>query len=317
MASRSTPGSPSKNPDLSDSQVLRILITGGSGLLGTGWAKAMRGNAEVILGIHRMKRVLADTQPVQIELDSSAKFLALLTEIRPAVVIHAAGSASVDECEISPSGAYRDNVQLAANVAKAARQASVALIHISTDHLFSGSQSWVKENSQTEPLNVYGATKLEAEQRVRAEHPEALIVRTNFFGWAPTGRRSISDWIIQGLRGGHTLDLFEDVFFTPVLIEELARSAHELLARGASGIVNLTGDERVSKYDFGIKLAEHFGLPAELICRSRLADAKLVAPRPLEMSLDNGYASGLLGRRLGNLDVFFSRLKAQEAEDDH
>jgi dTDP-4-dehydrorhamnose reductase len=146
----------------------------------------MRSNAEVILGIHRMKRVLAGTQPVKLELDSSAKFLALLKETRPAVVVHAAGSASVDECEINPSGAYRDNVQLAINVAKAAHQASVALIHISSDHLFSGSQSWIKENSQPGPLNVYGATKLEAEQRVRAEHPGALIVRTNFFGWAPS-----------------------------------------------------------------------------------------------------------------------------------
>ncbi len=315
MASRSTPGSSSKNPDFPGSQTPRILITGGSGLLGTGWAKAMRSNAEVILGIHRMKRVLAGTQPVKLELDSSAKFLALLKETRPAVVVHAAGSASVDECEINPSGAYRDNVQLAINVAKAAHQASVALIHISSDHLFSGSQSWIKENSQPGPLNVYGATKLEAEQRVRAEHPGALIVRTNFFGWAPTGRRSISDWIIQGLRAGHTFNLFEDVFFTPILIEALARSAHELLARGASGIVNLSGDERVSKYDFGIRLAEHFGLPTDLIYRSRLADAKLVAPRPLEMSMDNGYASRLLGRRLGSLDFFFSRLKVQEAEN--
>jgi dTDP-4-dehydrorhamnose reductase len=276
----------------------------------------MRGTTEVILGIHRMERLLAATQPIRFDLDSSAQFLALLKEMRPAVVVHAAGSASVDECEINPSGAYRDNVQLAINVARAARQASVALIHISTDHLFSGNQSWLKENSQPGPLNVYGATKLEAEQLVRAEHPGTLIVRTNFFGWAPAGRRSISDWIIQGLRTGHTLDLFEDVFFTPILIEELARSAHELLAKGASGIVNLSGDERVSKYDFGIRLAEHFGLRTDLIRRSTLARAKLVAPRPLEMSLDNGYASELLGRRLGKLDTFFSRLKAQEAEHD-
>ncbi len=159
-----------------------------------------------------------------------------------------------------------------------------------------------------------GRTKALAEEWVQAAHPKALIVRTNFFCWGHLQRQSFSDWLIYNLRDGKALTLFDDVYFTPILADTLALAAHELIEKGASGIFNLVGDDRLSKYEFALQLSKQFGLPAELIQRDQVAHAHLLALRPRDMSLDNNKARLILGRGLGTVSQFLSALHAQEIE---
>ncbi len=205
------------------------------------------------------------------------------------------------------------NAGLARNVAHATGALSIKLIHISTDHLFNGSKSRYAESDLPAPLNVYARTKLQAEQWVQQENPAALLVRTNFFGWGHRYRQSFSDWIIYSLRAGKPVTMFDDVYFTPILADVLVKSAHDLAGNDERGIINLVGDERISKYDFALRLARAFGLPVELIQRGKFANASLLARRPLDMSLDNTQATGKLGRELGSLDGFFAALQQQES----
>ena len=107
--------------------------------------------------------------------------------------------------------------------------------------------------------------------------------------------------------------MFDNVYFTPILADVLVKSAHDLAKSDECGIVNLVGDERISKYDFALRLARVFGLPVELIQRGKLSRTTLVAQRPLDMSLDNTKASRRLGRELGFLDGFFAALQQQES----
>ncbi len=143
-------------------------------------------------------------------------------------------------------------------------------------------------------------------------YPQALVLRTNFFGWGHARRQSFSDWIIYNLRSGKRLSLFDDVYFTPILADYLAQAAHELSERGATGVFHLAGDERISKYEFGLRLVEHFELPAELIQRTTVKNAELRARRPQDMSLDNSKASEMLQRSRTCLDEYLRGLRAQE-----
>lgn len=291
----------------------RILITGGSGLLALGWAAAFRDRAQIQLGTHIHRVRLMGAEAVQIDLTSRTAVLETVGRIAPSVMIHTAGLTSVDQCQQQPALAREVNIELAANVAEAAREEDVRLIHISTDHLFAGDRPFSSETDPAQPVNVYGETKLEAERRVLAIEPRALVVRTNFFGWSSAIRRSLSDWIIDGLRGGRELTLFEDAFFTPILIEDLAEAAMELSAAGVAGIVNIVGDERVSKLEFGLRLARRFRLSEALIRAGKITNSSLQAPRPRDMSLSNVLANRFLGRPLGCLDGFFDSLARQEA----
>ena len=106
--------------------------------------------------------------------------------------------------------------------------------------------------------------------------------------------------------------MFDDIYFTPILADTLALAAHELIEKGASGVFNLTGDDRLSKYEFALQLSNQFGLPAELIQRDQVAHANLLALRPQDMTLDNNKARQILGRGLGTVPQFLSALHAQE-----
>lgn len=162
------------------------------------------------------------------------------------------------------------------------------------------------------PINVYGQTKAEAELRVQENHPDVLVMRANFYGWGTRYRRSFSDAIIESLRSGKELTLFTDVFYTPILAEAAASAAHDLIESKVSGIVNVVGDERISKYEFGIKLAKEFDLDASLVRPGLLGDKVALVQRPHDMSLSNQKACELLGRKLGCVAEHLARLHQQE-----
>src|SRR5687768_1137509 len=114
------------------------LITGGTGLLGLNWACALRDTHDVVLGLHVRRVSLTGTRAIHLALDDADGLTRALERLAPAVIVHTAGITSVEECEREPERARRVYEDLSLNVARAATRAGARLIHISTDHLFSG-----------------------------------------------------------------------------------------------------------------------------------------------------------------------------------
>jgi len=289
-----------------------VFITGGSGLLGLNWALALRNFASVTLALHNRTVNLAGVNTSPTSLDTVDEVFRALDVVQPRMVVHAAGLTSVEACEADEALAFHVNVEIAQNVATACQRNGIPLVHISTDHLFRGDQAFLTEQEPVDPQNAYARTKAAAEGQVLDAYPEALVARTNFFGWGPQHRRSFSDKIIDALRLGNPITLFTDVFYTPILAETLGHAVHDLVRAKASGIVHVSGDERISKYHFGMRVAEYFGLDAALIRPGLLAGQPSLARRPVDMSLSNALAREVLGRALGGVDVQLARLRKQE-----
>jgi dTDP-4-dehydrorhamnose reductase len=288
----------------------KILITGGSGLLGLNLAVYFRARHQVTLGLHNTQAQLAGVDVIQIP--SSADGLTqVISKSAYDVVIHTAGLTDVDACEIEPLKATEINANLSRDVAISCQSAGVKLVHISTDHLFDGSKAMSDEKSTPIPLNQYAKTKLQAEQYVADACPEVLIIRTNFFGWGQSKKHSFSDWIIQSLKNSKIINLFDDVFFTPVLISVLAESIEKLLEFKASGIFNISSNERISKYEFGLKLCKTFGYDQQLINQTSVESLNLKAKRPSDMSLDNRKVVITTSSIIPTLDEQVIMLKSQ------
>lgn len=291
-----------------------ILITGGSGLLAVNAAITLRQRYPVLLGLHTRNVALARVHSKKLGLESVAGLTSFLISERPSLVIHTAGLTSVEKCEANPQMAHHVNVTLAENVAIACGKCSVPLVHISTDHLFKGDTAFLDEGSAVNPLNIYGRTKAEAEIKVLAACPDALVVRTNFYCWGTSYRRSFSDVVIDTLRSGTGITLFRDVFITPLHAEQLVEAILELISKKASGIINVVGETRLSKWELGVRLADTFGLDKGLIKSGSLDEHSGLTLRPKDMSLSNLKCSKLLGHKLGDIETQISRLYQQERE---
>ena len=295
----------------------RLFITGGSGLLALNWAFYMRDTWDIVLGLHQHGVSLKGVETCQPSWLNPIALANQIAQLSPDLIVHAAGLTNVDRCETDPKLAYQGNVEISKNIATAAAKIGAPLIHISTDHLFSGLSSFCTEEDAVQPLNEYARSKLIAELAVKEVGAEALILRTNFFGWGHTYRQSFSDWIVLNLRAGKPLKLFDDVFITPILLDSLIQTAHELIDKKISGTINLVGDERLSKYDFAIRIAKQFDLPVQLIKRNTMDSAHLLAKRPLDMSLSNTKVQAILGRSMGGVDEFLPMLYTQEKLGRH
>jgi dTDP-4-dehydrorhamnose reductase len=156
----------------------------------------------------------------------------------------------------------------------------------------------VEENQPVRPVNAYARSKAKGERMVQAADPNALILRTNFFGRGRPWRLSLSDWYLERLHSGEKFFAFSDAHFTPIALPLLYEVVVDAASAGLDGIYHACGSERLSKYEFAVRLARWLGLPQDGIRPGNIADAGLTAPRPADMSLSTQKLSNALSRHL-------------------
>ncbi|MFC1874294.1 UDP-4-amino-4,6-dideoxy-N-acetyl-beta-L-altrosamine transaminase [Chloroflexota bacterium] len=290
----------------------KVLITGGSGLLGSNIARTAAKGYEVYATCNSHPSRIPGCQFVTLDIKDRQKVLSQFTEIKPDVVIHTAGLVNVDYCEEHEDEARMINVAGTENVALAVKEIGAKLISISTDSVFDGERGMYTEEDTPHPLTVYARTKLEAEKRVAHWLPDSIIVRTVFYGWSLHTKQSLAEWVVSSLREGKKLSMWTDAFFTPMLVNNLAEVLLAMYRQNLSGLYHVASSERCSKYDFGLEVARAFGLNGDLIQPSSINEAKLRAHRPKDPSLDTTRVSGLVNSRLFDFKESFARFRELE-----
>jgi dTDP-4-dehydrorhamnose reductase len=157
---------------------MRVLLTGGTGMLG----RAIR----EVWGSQPGIELLAPPR-AELDLADPPQIFEAVSRIRPEVILHAAAIADVDRCEANPDLAFRVNTVGTACLAAAAQMSGATLIFISTDYVFDGTKGTpYTEFDRPNPINVYGWSKLQAEEYVRTLCPRHFVVRTAWL-FAPWG----------------------------------------------------------------------------------------------------------------------------------
>jgi dTDP-4-dehydrorhamnose reductase len=196
------------------------------------------------------------------------------------------GLSDVDLCEKNKKLAKITHIDYVKMISNICYEYKIYLIHISTDHLFNGKKKYYSELSNPEPLNYYAKTKTKSEQIIKSKLEKYLIIRGNYYGWGTSYRKSFSDWIYETLSNSMKINLFTDIFFTPLYIRDFINIVFKLIQKKKNGIYNVSGSERISKYNFGIKLANEFNLNKKLIKKIKINKLNLVK-RPKDMSLSS------------------------------
>ncbi len=274
---------------------MRILITGASGLLGLNLALEASRQHIVYGTVNRHPLHAKVFHVIQVDLTSPGAVEKALDESQPDWVIHCAALASIDECEANPTLARKLNTELSVEIASHVAKGGARLLHISTDAVFDGRRGNYSEEDTPNPLSTYARTKFEAEQLVLHMNPQAIVARVNLFGWSASGQRSLNEFFFYNLQCGNQVMGFTDVYFCPLLANDLAMVLLKMLQRGLYGLYHVVSRECLSKYEFGVALAQCFGLDASLITPTSVQQSGLVAWRSPNLTLRTEKLTQALG----------------------
>jgi dTDP-4-dehydrorhamnose reductase len=237
----------------------RVVIFGSTGQLGTDLVAALDESSrfEVIPLAHED----ADCT------DRDAVRKALATS-RPQIVINSAAFVRVDDCEDRADEAFRVNAIGAFNIGKSCAEHDALCVYISTDYVFDGmKESAYLESDRSNPINVYGASKLAGENLVRQAASRSLIVRmAGLYG--KTGARgkggNFVEAVIHRAKAGESLQIVNDVRTSPTYTADGARAIVRLLERDATGIFHVTNGGSCTWYEFATAALSIVGLSASV-----------------------------------------------------
>lgn len=258
-----------------------ILVTGAAGMLGS---EAVRAAPESVrpLPVTRADCDLAEPEHVEL----------LFERLKPKGVLHCAGFTEVDRAEVAEEAAYSDNVEATRSVAAAARRRGIPMVLVSTDYVFDGtSDRPYREDDRTNPQNVYGRTKLEAERAAQ----DAIIVRSSWL-YGPRGRHFIDAILAQASKP--EIKVVNDQRGCPTSTLELAPVLWELLLRGIPGIYHAACEGSCTWYELAVAVFEERGLRGPRIVPCWTAEFPRPAKRPALSALDCSKLAAIRGKRL-------------------
>lgn len=253
---------------------LRLLITGANGFLGTHVAAAARTAGHRVLATSRRGGDVA------VDLLAPGMVAAVVQAAAPDVVVHLAAMARLDDCERDPDAALRANAWLPEQFAE---RFGARLVHVSTDLVFAGTRAPCSPVDPVGPLSVYGQSKAQGEERVRA-HGGRVVRLPLLFGPDEKARGATAS-LRASLQQGRAVSLFTNEYRTPLHARDAAQALVELAAMpDGPGLVHLAGPERVSRWELGSRFVRAHGLPLELLQPVECQDP--LRPRDVSLASD-------------------------------
>jgi len=271
----------------------KLLVTGASGFLG--WNLCQLAQQEwQVYGTYFSKPVeIPNINLIKVDLRDFQQLKNLFQQIQPTAVIHTAAQSNPNFCQTHPEESAIINVTASSNIAGLSADYSIPCAFTSTDLVFNGLNPPYQETDSVSPVNIYGEQKVLAEQEMLAKYPQTAVCRMPLmFGITPPQATSFIQPFIKILREGKDLSLFTDEFRTPVSGKTAAKGLLLALEK-VNGVIHLGGKESISRYEFGLLMAETFQFPQDKLTACLQKDVPMAAPRPRDVSLNSNKAFAL------------------------
>lgn len=276
---------------------MRVLITGGKGLLGNSLLKTSTSNTDIVWTYFKNPPHITIPNAVYLDLNNKDTIEKVFSNFIPDWVIHTAGNGNVDWCEKNKEEAYRINVEGTKNIVSACKKYKTRIIYISSNAVFDGNNPPYKETAPAIPVNFYGHTKIICEHIVKAFIEDPVIVRPILmYGWDSEGERSNPiTWLIKALRERKKVKMVDDIFVNPLYVMDCAKGIWKIVESEKTGIYHFAGKDCMSRYEMAIETARVWGLDENLIEPVKNAYFKDIAPRPFNTCYDTNKMENELG----------------------
>lgn len=247
---------------------MRVLITGSTGLLG----KALFETKPIhyfAIGIHlrKLQNISNNAENFQLDIRDKINVEHFFQKYKIDAVIHTAGIANVDYVKNNYAESFESNIVGTFNIASACKKNGVNLFYISSNAIFDGNTPPYNENSEPNPINQYGKMKLECENIVEKIISNSSIIRpVLMYGWNyPRNRQNLVTWVLEKIIKNEKIKLVNDVSENPIYNLDCARAIWQIIGLKLKGKIHLAGPEATNRYQFGIQIANIFGLNENLI----------------------------------------------------
>ncbi len=294
----------------------KLIVTGASGFVGgavVALAKGWEIHAVARKDISYTKEGLTWHK---LDLLDTAALRSLFDDVKPDAVVHAAASADIDFCEKNRDVAEALNVTSTTEIVRRCAASGARLVHLSTDTVFDGKKGMYKETDAPGPVNFYGETKLRAEEIVRAECPAAATPRLSLvFGYPfVAGGNSFLAKMATAVTKGERYGVPDEEMRTPVDVITLARSFLELAENDFAGLIHLSGNDRMTRFEASLITADRFGWNRDLLFVKNASETPGRAPRPIDVSLDNSLARATLKTPMLGLADFLNLIEEMKQQ---
>jgi len=266
---------------------MRLLITGGSGLLGSKISGiAVQKGYETYSGYNEHETI--NGTPIKLDICNKESVNEAFKRIKPEAVVHAAALTNVDKCEEYMDLARKVNIEGTKNILESSERNNAFTVYISTDYVFSGEKGLYKEIDKPKPINYYGLTKLEGEKIVTKSATEWCIVRPSvIYGSRPAaGKENFALWVLNKLKKREPMKIITDQWVSPTLNINLADMILEIIERKLTGFYHLAGATPINRYNFALLIAEKFRIDNSPISPSKSNEMEWIAKRPKNTSLN-------------------------------
>jgi len=267
----------------------KILVLGASGSLGSRIHQSISNSYGTFFSYSPVNK----SNLYYLDVSNLNKLSQLLEEIQPDVVINCIGFTNVDDCEKFPEKSWIVNCKSPVDIAAICRVNDVKFVHISTDHYLNISNIKLVETDPVGLVNQYSYTKFYAEKMIVKVNQNAIVIRANFFHFNFENPTSFLDRLIISSRNKVVTQSYNDVWFTPISTKTLILYLNKLLELNFSGLINISSNEVISKYDFHQTVLDCLNTSKDLHRPFSVDDIKLRALRPKYMALDNRKLVGI------------------------
>lgn len=266
---------------------MKLLIIGASGLVGSNILSVAKSLGHEVVGTYH-------TYPVSglrpLNLSDLPAFQEIMSQESPDAVVCAAAWVWADGCQRNPRRALAFNRDYPAEMAEITRRFGAQFVFLSTNYVFNGLGGPYDEEAPTDPINIYGRSKLSAETEIlETMRGEAIIIRTAGIYGEEEQKKNFVCQVIRNLRSGNIMKVPNDQFHNATYAEDLAAGIVRLLEKQKTGIWNLAGpDPQLCRSDFALRIAQEYDLDSSLLdCVPTVALGQLaLRPRMAGLIID-------------------------------